>query len=120
MMATVSGELVVPAGALTVSAAQIRVQIRDITFSDAPAVQPVKEKVLVADVAPGAQIAFDIDVPDDALDRVAHGKMELNLEVHVDLDGSGNFSSGDLVSMQAQPIGPDSPNTALVIQLTLV
>lgn len=119
-MSTVSGELVIPEGAVTVSAAQVVVRVRDITYSDAPAVQPVAQEVLVADVAPGAHIPFSLEVPGDALERVARGEMELNLEVHVDLDGSGNFSGGDLVSMQAQPVGPDTLGQALVIALTVV
>jgi hypothetical protein len=119
-MNTVSGELVIPEGALKVSAAQVVVRVRDTTYSDAPAVEPVAQEVLVADVAPGAHIPFSIEVPVDALDRVARGEMELNLEVHVDLDGSGNFSGGDLVSMRPQPVGPDTPDQALVIALTLV
>ncbi|MCW2569408.1 MAG: hypothetical protein JWN54_3505, partial [Mycobacterium sp.] len=43
-----------------------------------------------------------------------------NLEVHIDLDGSGTFSRGDLVSLQAQPITPATPGTPLTVPLETV
>jgi hypothetical protein len=87
-VSNVAGEIVVPDRAPTVSGTQVVVRVRDITYSDAPVVRPVAQQNVVADVAPGARIPFSIDVPDDALAKVATREMELNLEVHVDLQAA--------------------------------
>lgn len=113
-MKTVAGEIVIPDGAPNAGAVRAAVRVRDITFSDAPAAEPVATQDLILDVAPGAHLDFSVDVPDDAIDRVAAGELELNLEVHVDFDGSGTFSVGDFVSLTAQPIGPDTVNPVIV------
>ena len=47
-MSTVSGDLIIPEGVETVSAAQVVVRVRDITYSDAPAVQPVAPSMAAA------------------------------------------------------------------------
>jgi hypothetical protein len=117
---TVTGQLVVPQEGPTVKGTRAAVRIRDITLSDAPAPTPVAETTMVVDVAPRAHIPFSVDVPDEALGRVAENKLSLNLEAHVDLDGSGTFSRGDLVSLTAQPIGPESPGTPLEVPLSTV
>jgi hypothetical protein len=117
---TVGGELVLPGTAPTVGGAHALLLVRDVTLADAPAPTPVAENDLTVDLAPDAHIGFTIDVPDAALDRVGQNKMALNLEVHIDLDGSGDFSRGDLVSLTAQPIGPETPGTPLVVPLELV
>ena len=44
-MSIVAGQIVIPDGALTVSAAQVVVRVRDTTYSDAPTVEPVAQPV---------------------------------------------------------------------------
>jgi inner membrane protein involved in colicin E2 resistance len=119
-MSTVTGNLALPADSPTSSGARAAVVVRDITFSDAPAATPVAQSDLTVDVAPGAHIPFSVEVPQGALDRVATNKLALNLEVHIDLDGDGTFSAGDLVSLKAQPIGPETPGTPLEVPLERV
>jgi hypothetical protein len=91
--------------------------VRDIAFSDAPRTRPVAQTNMTVDVAPDAHIGFRVTVPDSALNDK---DMALNLEVHIDLDGSGTFSRGDLVSLKAQPIGANTPGTPLVVPLDVV
>jgi hypothetical protein len=117
---TVGGELVLPGTAPAVPGAHALLRVRDVTLADAPAPVPVSERDLVVDLAPDAHLGFTIDVPDEALDKVAQNKMALNLEVHIDLDGSGSFSRGDLVSLQAQPILADTPGRPLTVPLETV
>jgi hypothetical protein len=119
-MTTVRGTLRIPPESPSVDA-QCTLTVRDVTHSDASAAEPVAQTSLFVRVDPrGAAPEFSLDVPDAALNQVGQGKKALNLEVHVDLDGSGLFSPGDLVSMHAQPIGPDSANAALEVPLALV
>jgi hypothetical protein len=119
-MTTVEGELVLPDTAPVVAGAHALLRVRDVTLADAPAPEPVSERDLVVDLTPAAHLGFAIDVPDDALAKVGQNKMALNLEVHIDLDGSGTFSRGDLVSLQAQPITPATPGTPLTVPLETV
>lgn len=119
-MSTVHGTLQIPGNAPTVDA-QCTLTVRDVTHSDASVAEPVAQTSLFVRVDPqGAPPEFSIDVPEAVLEEVEQGKKALNLEVHVDVDGSGLFSPGDLVSMQAQPIGPSSVGTELHVPLTVV
>lgn len=94
-MSTVTGRIVLPSQAPTVSATRAAVRIRDVTYADTA--ELVAELLMVVDVAPGKPpIPFSIEVPDGRLS----GGLTLNLEVHIDIDGSGYFSPGDLVSMK--------------------
>ncbi|MGH3912129.1 MAG: hypothetical protein ACRDTC_01755 [Pseudonocardiaceae bacterium] len=110
-MSTVEGNIVIPSQAHTVNAARAAVRIRDITYSDAP--ELISERLMVIDVAPGTPVPFSIDVPDNRFS----GTPTLNLEVHIDLDGSGNFSPGDLVSMQPHRILPDTRRIDVPVSL---
>jgi len=110
-VSTVSGKIIIPSKAPKVSATRAAVRVRDVTYSDSA--ELVAERVTVVDVAPGVPIDFSIDVPDDRLsDRVT-----LNLEVHIDLDGSGYFSPGDLVSMHPHRILPTTHQVDVPVSL---
>ena len=119
-MTAVTGTLVLPGDAPTVDGVRAVVRVRDITFSDAPAEEPLQQKMMLVDLTPGAQIGFDIDVPDEWLARVSRNECELNLEVHIDFDGNNVFSPGDFISMNAHPVGPDTPDAPLEVPLTMV
>lgn len=97
-MSTVTGKIIVPSKAPKVSATRAAVRVRDVTYADSA--ELVAERTMVVNVAPGVPIDFRIDVPDD---KMSAG-LTLNLEVHIDLDGSGYFSPGDLVSRERHRI----------------
>jgi len=119
-MTAVTGTLILPPDTPSIHGVRAVVRVRDITFSDAPAQAPVQEGEMLVDMAPGARIAFDIDVPQEWLDRAGRNECELNLEGHVDRDGDDVFTPGDLVSMQAQPVGPDPAGVSLEVPLVTV
>ncbi len=110
-MSTVQGNIIVPPKAPTVSAVRTVVRIRDVTFSDTSKL--VNEVQIVSDVEPGKPISFKIDVPDDKLSD----KVNLNLEVHIDLDGNGFFSPGDLVSLEPHRILADTREVNVPVSL---
>lgn len=111
-MRTVTGKILIPEQASVLKAVHAVVRVRDVSRSDSRAA-PVAESRMVVDVAPEKEIRFRIDVPDDKLS----GKVKLNLEVHIDLDGSGYFSPGDLVSMQPHRILPDTREVDVPVSL---
>jgi hypothetical protein len=119
-MTAVTGTLVLPGDAPMLDGVSAAVRVREITFSDAPAEEPVQEKEMRVDVIPGAQIAFDIDVPDEWLERVSRRQCELNLEVHIDRDGNDVFSPGDFVSMNAHPVTRDTVGIPMEVPLVMV
>lgn len=119
-MSTVTGVLVLPGDAPTSTGVRAAVRVRDITWSDAPTEAPIQQIDMLVDLAPQARIPFSIEVPGEWLDKAGRNECELNLEVHIDRDANGIFSPGDLVSMNAHPLGPDAPGTEQVVSLVLV
>jgi hypothetical protein len=120
VVSTVRGFLLLPGNAPTAARVPAVVRVRDITFSDAPAEAPVQQIEMLVDIAPGARRPFSIDLDDEWLAKVGRNECELNLEVHIDRDANGIFSPGDLVSMQAHPLGPTAADTEQEVSLVLV
>ncbi len=112
----VCGSIVVPPDAPTVRAVQAVVRIRDLAYSDAPQRPVVAESSMIVNVAPETRVDFSVDVPDG---RVADG-LTPNVEVHIDLDGSGYFSRGDLVSMEPHWVLPATPDAPIDIPVSVI
>ncbi|MGH4021715.1 MAG: M12 family metallopeptidase [Pseudonocardiaceae bacterium] len=112
----VRGRIMVPSDAPTVRAAGAVVWIRDLAYSDAPQRQVVAGSSRVVDVAPDVPIGFSVDVPDGT---VADG-LTPSIEVHIDLDGSGYFSRGDLVSMEPHWVFPATPDAPIDVQVSVI
>jgi len=112
----VRGSIVVPPDAAPVKEARAVVRIRDLAYSDAPERQVVAESIVIADVAPDARIGFSIDVPNGT---VAAGLMP-SVEVHIDLDGSGYFSLGDLISMEPHWVLPTTPDAPIDVPVSVI
>ena len=90
--------------------AVVHLKLEDVSRLDAAAVV-VAEAVLplASGAAAGADIPFSITVP--AADEAA----SYGVRAHVDTTGSGDISSGDLVSSQAYPVLTQGhPDRALV------
>jgi hypothetical protein len=96
---TVTGRIQIPAPVPDVPATRIVVRVRDVTFADG-SVGSLAETELVEDLR--AEIPFSIEVP--AADRE---RPDLNLDVHIDLDNSGYFSRGDLITVQPYAVRGD-------------
>ena len=112
----VRGSIVVPPDAPTVRAARAVVRVRDLAYSDAPERQVVAGSTMIADVAPDVRIDFSVDVPDGT---VADGLMP-SVEVHIDLDGSGYFSRGDLISMEPHWVLPTTPDAPIDVPVSVI
>lgn len=91
----VTGRILLPAQAPTVTGMRATVRVRDLSYSDAPQRALLAGHSTMVDVSPEARIDFSIEIPAGS---VLAGSTP-SLEVHIDLDGNGYFSPGDLVSM---------------------
>jgi hypothetical protein len=112
----VRGSIVIPSDAATVKKASAVVRIRELAYSDAPDRYVVAESAMTVDVAPNARIDFSIDVPNGA---VPEGLMP-SVEVHIDLDGSGYFSRGDLISMEPHWVLPTTPDAPIDVPVSVI
>lgn len=114
----ITGTLVVPP-AVAGFTAFCTALVRDITHSDSPVVEPVASTRWQLTYQPGVPPDFTVaGIPDAVLDAVEDGTTALNLEVHVDLDGSGAFSVGDLATLKAYPVTRATATTPIAVELT--
>ncbi|THF87878.1 hypothetical protein E7T09_01195 [Deinococcus sp. KSM4-11] len=97
MSGTLRGHLLLPAGPLPAQAARVRVELRDVGVQDAPAPLLAAAQWQNVDLA-GGRVAYRVpDVPDLTGRQVA-------VQVHVDLDGSGQITPGDLLTTRHVPV----------------
>ena len=115
-MSSVHGSIVVPPDATRIRAARATVRVRDLAYSDAPERRPVAESSTIVDVTPDARIDFTVDVPDG---RLPEGSTP-SVEVHIDVDGSGYFSPGDLVSMEPHWLFLATPGSPIDVPVSVV
>ncbi len=115
-MGAVRGSIVLPPEAPTVSATRATVRVRDLTYSDAPERRLVAEHSMIVNVAPEARIGFSFDVPEGRVPAASTP----SVEVHIDLDGSGYFSPGDLVSMAPHWLFLATPDSPIDVPVSVV
>jgi hypothetical protein len=117
-MKTIRGQLELPDDVRKTNNVRVVVRLRDITYSDAPAPTPEAEAHSIENIDPAMPIiGFSLDVSDEVLAQVDERKRVLNVEAHVDLDGSGSFSPGDLVTLDAHPLGRNAADEMLTVKL---
>jgi putative lipoprotein len=96
----VRGEIVLPAGELPDQAAEVVVQVEDVSRADAPSRVVGEQRLRRVELLPGGRLAFEIEVPADELDE----RMSYSVRAHVDVSGSGEVEPGDLVTTQSYPV----------------
>lgn len=113
--AAVTGTIVFPTGLPAGPPATIYARIEDVSRADAPAI--LLSSVTLADVPvppPGDQMPFSIPVGD------YDPRLSYSVRVHVDRDGDGAVSSGDLVSTSHHAVLTRGGGTAVTIPVSLV
>jgi uncharacterized lipoprotein YbaY len=111
---TVAGEVVFPSNAPTGKAAVVVIEVRDTSVSDARSTVVAEQRVRDADVTPNGRLPFRLEVP--AVDP----RHSLSMRVHVDFDGDGRVSSGDLLTTSLVAASPTAQVTGLVVPVTSV
>lgn len=92
--AAVTGTIIFPAGLPAGAPATVVARIEDVSRADAPATVLSSVTLSGATIPPppGEQVVFSIPVPD------YDPRMRYSVRVHVDRDGDGQVTVGDLVS----------------------
>jgi len=97
-MRSVHGEIVLPADAPVREAKSILIEVRDVSVADAPSTVVASTRLAGVHCRPNERIPFTLQAPE-----VAKGRM-LALRVHVDWDGDGRVSSGDILTTESIPV----------------
>jgi putative lipoprotein len=96
----VRGEVTLPAEAEPVEAAEVVIQVEDVSRADAPSVVVAEQRLHGVSLRPGETLPFAVEVPGDRVDPQSH----YSVRIHVDVSGSGDVESGDFVSTQSYPV----------------
>ena len=96
----VHGEVTLPAGAEPVEAAEVVIQVEDVSRADAPSVVVAEQRLRRVRLQPGKSLPFVVEIPPGRIDPRSH----YSIRVHFDVSGSGNVEPGDFVSTRSYPI----------------
>ncbi len=99
MTQKVSGEVILPAE-LPAEKADLIVQVEDVSRADAPSVVVGEKRLSRVRLQPGAALRFEIEIPEDAVDP----SRSYSVRAHVDVSGSGEVETNDLVTTQSYPV----------------
>ena len=91
-MRTITGEIVFPSNAPKRLARLVTIELHDISLADAPSKMLAQTRLEDVRVRPDEHLPFTMKVPD-----LSEGTA---FRVHVDWDGDGSVSTGDLLTTQ--------------------
>jgi putative lipoprotein len=97
---TVQGEIVLPDTDIPSESANLVVQVEDVSRADAPSVVVADQRQPGVPLRSGATLPFAVEVPEEIVDE----RDSYSVRVHIDVTGSGEVESGDLISTQSYPV----------------
>jgi putative lipoprotein len=106
----VRGEIVLPESELPDRAAEVVVQVEDVSRADAPSRVVGEQRMRRVELPPGGRLPFEIEVPADELDE----RMSYSVRAHIDVSGSGEVDPGDLLTTQSYPVLSGAGDEAVV------
>jgi putative lipoprotein len=89
-----------PRNAAARGAAELIVQIEDVSRADAPSKVVAETRIPNPRLEPGKAVPFELEVPEAAIED----KGMYSVRAHVDMSGSGEVEEGDLLSTQSYPV----------------
>ncbi|HEY6374026.1 MAG TPA: hypothetical protein VIX90_00740 [Edaphobacter sp.] len=112
MMRTIKGQIVFPPNAPEQKARLITIELHDISVADAPSKMVAETRLKDVQVRPDEELPFSIKAPEES--------RGIAFRVHVDWDGDGSFSAGDLLTTQVIAV-PGAGEAGLVqVPVTLI
>ena len=114
--AAVIGTIVFPDDLSPGPPATVYATIEDVSRADAPSIELASVTLEGVSVPPpaGTSLTFTIPVPD------YDPRMRYSVRVHVDRDGDGRVSVGDLVSTFSHPVLTGGAGTAVTVPVSVV
>lgn len=97
---SVRGRIALPPEIPLERARAVRIQVEDTSRLDAPSIVVAEQCLEDIDLESAAEVPYCVDVPDDAVEV---GK-RYSVRVHVDVNGTGDVTTGDYVSTAAYPV----------------
>lgn len=97
---SVRGDILLPDVELPGEAAEIVVQIEDVSRADAPSIVVGEQRLRGVHLTRGGRFGFHVKVPTDRVDPT----LRYSLRAHVDVSGSGEVESGDLLTTRSYPV----------------
>lgn len=113
-MRTITGEIILPEKIPTVNAAQVIIEVRDISLADVPSQVIAQKRLDNAALKARGRIKFSIAVPEVAANR------SLALRVHISLDGSGRTKAGDLLTTAIYPVPSTGTPPPLEVPVVII
>ena len=105
-MRTIQGEILLPSDSPHREARSILIELRDVSVADAPSTVIASTRLTGVACKPGERVPFTLEAPETVKGRM------LALRVHVDWDGDGPVSRGDLLTTESIPV-PGTGDVAL-------
>jgi putative lipoprotein len=112
----VHGEVTLPAEAGPLEAAEVVIQVEDVSRADAPSVVVAEQRLHGVRLRPGEALAFAVEVPSERVDPQSH----YSVRVHVDVSGSGDVERGDFVSTRSYPVLTRGHGDAVIAEVQRV
>ena len=97
-MRKISGSILLPQNISRDKSRNVLIEVRDTSLADAPSTVVAEQQLKNVPLAPSGAIPFSLEVPD------VQSQRQLSLRVHLDLDGTGTVTAGDLMNVQAYPV----------------
>ncbi|MGL5819824.1 MAG: hypothetical protein ACRCYR_19850 [Phycicoccus sp.] len=100
--------------------ATVVIVVRDVTYADAPALEPVAAQTLTRAPDDPLLMSSFLDIPGELLEEASAGRRDLTLEVEVRIRDADVLSPGDLVSSTYLDVTRTSLRDEFVVPLTAV
>ena len=97
---TVQGEIILPDSEIPAESANLVVQVEDVSRADVASVVIADQRQPGVPLRSGAILPFAVEVPEELVNE----RDSYSIRVHIDLTGSGEVESGDLISTQSYPV----------------
>ena len=112
----VTGQVIFPEDLPDGPAAPITVTVQDVSRADAPSIDLASVTIPAGAVAPVAGEAIPFSIPVETYDP----RLTYSVRAHVDRDGDGRVSRGDLVSTTHNPVLTRGAGTVVNVPLSVV
>lgn len=112
---TIEGSITIDGLEGPVPISGLNVRLQDVSRADASSQTVAEVAIGEAEFSPGQSVRFSVDVP---------GELDVGasyvLSAHADLDGSGDISVGDYITMESNPVVVDGSQGSVDLVLRLV